>query len=70
LKYANQAVLPFYILHQTVIVGIGFVIRDWQWAVLPKYLFLATTSFTLIMVMYEYIVKRVTVLRVLFGMKA
>ena len=28
LKYANEAVLPFYILHQTVIVTLGyFVVR-------------------------------------------
>jgi hypothetical protein len=36
LKYANEAVLPFYILHQTVIVVIGYFIKDWKWAVFPK----------------------------------
>ena len=69
LKYANEAVLPFYIMHQTVIVSIGYFIRDWQLAVFPKYLFLAATSFITIMVLYEFIVKRVNVLRYLFGMK-
>ena len=69
LRYANEAVLPFYILHQTVIVSIGFLIKDWQWAVFPKYLILATMSFIIIMVLYEFVVKRVNVLRVLFGMK-
>jgi glucan biosynthesis protein C len=69
LKYANAAVLPFYILHQTVIVSIGFFIKDWHWAVLPKFGFLAVTSFTLIMVLYEFVVKRIGVLRYLFGMK-
>jgi peptidoglycan/LPS O-acetylase OafA/YrhL len=69
LKYANAAVLPFYILHQTVIVVIGYFIRDWNWAVLPKYLFLAATSFIVIMALYEFAVKRVNILRYLFGMK-
>jgi len=69
LKYANTAVLPFYILHQTVIVSIGFLIKDWQWAVFPKYLFLVTTSFMTIMFLYEFIVRRVNILRILFGMK-
>ena len=69
LKYANEAVLPFYILHQTVIVVIGYFIRDWNWAVFPKYLFLATTSFIIIMALYELAVKRVNFLRYLFGMK-
>jgi peptidoglycan/LPS O-acetylase OafA/YrhL len=69
LKYANAAVLPFYILHQTVIVGIGYLIREWQWAVVPKYLFLATTSFIVIIGLYEFAVKRTKVTRYLFGMK-
>lgn len=69
LKYANQAVLPFYILHQTVIVTIGYFIKDWQWSVFPKYLFLVGTSFILIMVLYEFLVKRAEPLRYLFGMK-
>ncbi len=69
LRYANEAVLPFYVLHQTVIVVIGYFIRDLHWAVLPKFLFLSVTSFILIMVLYEFAVKRVTLLRYLFGMK-
>jgi len=69
LKYANEAVLPFYILHQTVIVIIGYFIKGWTWAILPKYFFLAATSFVVIMVLYEFIVKRVNALRYLFGMK-
>jgi peptidoglycan/LPS O-acetylase OafA/YrhL len=69
LQYANEAVLPFYILHQTVIVVIGYFIMDWQLAVFPKYLFLATTSFIIILVLYEFFVKRVKALRFLFGMK-
>lgn len=69
LKYANEAVLSFYILHQTVIVVIGYFIKDLQWAVLPKYIFLGATSFVVIMFLYDMIVKRNKVLRFLFGMK-
>lgn len=69
LQYANTAVLPFYILHQTVIVSIGYFIKDWQWAIMPKYLFLAATSFIIIMVIYEFIIRRVRILQFLFGMK-
>ena len=69
LKYANEAVLPFYILHQTVIVVIGYFIKDWTWAIFPKYLFLMITSFIVIMTLYEFVVKRVNALRYLFGMK-
>jgi len=69
LKYANEAVLPFYIMHQTVIVSIGYFIRNWTWAIFPKYLFLAATSFIVIMVLYEFVVKRINAMRYLFGMK-
>ena len=69
LKYANEAVLPFYILHQTVIVVVGFFIRAWPLAVFPKYLFLALVSFAIIMLLYEGVVKRLALTRYLFGMK-
>jgi peptidoglycan/LPS O-acetylase OafA/YrhL len=69
LQYANEAVLPFYILHQTVIVTVGYFIRDWQLAVFPKYLFLASVSFVIIMALYEVVVKRFGLMRFLFGMK-
>lgn len=69
LKYANDAVLPFYILHQTVIVIVGFFIRDWSLAVFPKYLLLASVSFIIIMILYEFLVRRIDILRFLFGMK-
>ena len=69
LRYANETVLPFYILHQTVIVIIGYFVRDWQMNIFPKYLFLAAVSFIIIMALYEFVVKRIDVLRFLFGMK-
>jgi glucan biosynthesis protein C len=69
LKYAREAVLPFYILHQTIIVVIGFYIADWQTSVMLKYLTLSTLSFTVIIAVYDLLIKRVNVLRFLFGMK-
>jgi len=52
-----------------VIVSVGYFIRGRQLAVFPKYLFLASVSFIIIMVLYEFVVKRVAFLRLLFGMK-
>jgi hypothetical protein len=37
LSYANEAVLPFYILHQTVIISIGFYVIQWGIGVGLKY---------------------------------
>lgn len=70
LKYANSAVLPFYILHQTVIIAIGFYVVQWNSGVGIKYLTISATSFAVIMVIYEFLIKRVNILRFLFGMRA
>jgi hypothetical protein len=69
LKYANIAVLPFYILHQSVIVVFGFFFIDWSAALMLKYLVLSTVSFVTIILIYEFLIKRFGPLRFLFGMK-
>jgi hypothetical protein len=69
LKYANEAVLPFYVLHQTVLLGMGYFIVQWQIPDLAKFLFIASSSFGIIMGLYEYLIRRVNILRILFGMK-
>jgi hypothetical protein len=69
LEYANQAVLPFYILHQTVIVVIGFFLASAPLGVPLKYAVLALVSLAIILGLYEGLVRRVGLLRYLFGMK-
>ena len=69
LSYANEAVLPFYILHQTVIISIGFYVVQWTVGVGLKYLVISTTSFLAIMLVYEFLVRRINILRFLFGMR-
>ncbi len=60
--------MPFYILHQTVIISIGYYVVQWTAGVGIKYLVISSTSLVTIMVIYE-IVRRVNVLRFLFGMR-
>ena len=69
LAYASEAVLPFYILHQTVIIVTGFYIVQWDHDPALKYLAIALLSFSLIMALYELLIKRINVLRFLFGMR-
>jgi len=69
LNYANEAVLPFYILHQTVILLIGFYVVQWNAGMLVKYFFISTTSFIATMVLYDLCARRTTVTRFLFGMR-
>lgn len=70
LAYASEASLPFYILHQSVIVVIGFFMRDWALGVLPKYVILAVISFMITMALYELLIRRFNALRFLFGLKS
>ena len=67
--YASEAVLPFYLLHQTVILIVGWFIIPLDLAIMWKYLIIATSSFVLIMALYDLLIKRFNILRLLFGMR-
>jgi len=69
LRYANEAVLPFYIFHQTVILSVGSFVVQWAVDDVLKWAIVLVTSFAIIMVLYELLVRRFNVMRFLFGMK-
>ncbi len=68
-RHANEAVLPFYILHQPVIVVLAFFVVQLATPAPLKYLLTVVSSFAVIVALYEYVVRPVGVLRFLFGMK-
>ena len=69
LRHANEAVLPFYILHQSALVPLGFFVVQWAIPDGLKFAFILTGSFLVSVGMYESLVRRNNLLRVLFGMK-
>lgn len=69
LQYANQAVYPFYILHQTLIVAMGYYIVQWQLPLAVKMILLIVLCFTSLVVIYHWLIKRFVVTRILYGMK-
>jgi glucan biosynthesis protein C len=69
LAHVNEMVLPFYILHQTVIVIVAYFVVQTGLAIPLKYSITAIISFAVIVALYELIVRRVGVLRFLFGMR-
>ena len=69
LDYANEAVLPFYILHQTILLTMGYFVVTMPVVDFAKWAIIASTSFIGIMVIYEFLVRRNNVMRFLFGMK-
>jgi hypothetical protein len=68
-RYANQAVLPFYLLHEPVIVAAAWIIVRWHAPIGLKCLALVTVSFTVTLAIYELAVRRYRPSRLLFGMK-
>jgi len=68
-KYANQAAYPFYILHQTVIVVIGFYVVQWEVNLWVKFLVIAVIAFFATLLLYDVGVKRTNLTRFLFGLK-
>ncbi len=68
-KLANEAIFPFYLLHQPVIVVVGYFIIRWDIAVFMKVVLIIFISFTIIAGIYWMVIRRVNFLRVIFGMK-
>ena len=66
--YANEAVLPFYVLHQTVMVIIGFYVLQWRMGVLCTYLTVSLGSLAATLFVYDLCIRRSMITRVLFGM--
>jgi glucans biosynthesis protein C len=64
----NQGILPFYILHQTVIVIYGYFVVQWDLSILEKFLIIFTTSFIVSIGLYQ-IIWRNNMMRFFFGMK-
>jgi glucans biosynthesis protein C len=69
LKYATQAVYPFYIFHQTITVAIVYLVIPWSIGVWPKLIIVAVVTFGGSWLLFE-IVRRINLLRPLFGLKA
>ncbi len=69
LEYCNEAVLPFYVFHQTLILLVGSYVIPWNAGIPLKYTIICLTSFALIMLAYELLVRRFNWVRFMFGMR-
>lgn len=69
LPYLTQASYPFYILHQTVIVILGFYLLKLGLGIALGFTLITTASLVATLVLYDLCVRRWNVTRFLFGMK-
>jgi glucan biosynthesis protein C len=68
LQRANEAVYPFYILHQTVLIVLGYYVLQWHATNGAKFLLIALGTLGFTLLLYT-VIWRFSVLRVLFGLK-
>ncbi|MDX1436213.1 MAG: acyltransferase family protein [Anaerolineales bacterium] len=68
LVYGNEAVLPFYLLHQPVIIAIAFFVVQMTWSLPVKAVLVVFGSLFVTLGLVE-IVRRIPLLRILFGVK-
>lgn len=70
LKYFNEGLYPFYILHQTVIIAIGYYICQLPWGIALKFWVVSALTLTSCVVFYLLIIRPFGITRLLFGLKA
>lgn len=69
LEYGQEAILPFYVFHQPVIFAIVYFVVEWRVGILPKLGVVVLGAFIITAALHEFLIKRVALLRTVFGMK-
>ena len=69
LKYFNEGLYPFYILHQTVIIMIGYYICQLDWGIGAKFWSISLLTGISCTVFYLIVIRTNNVTRFLFGLK-
>jgi glucan biosynthesis protein C len=69
LSVANEGLYPFYILHQTVIIVIGYYIVQLPWGIASKYWAISFLTLFSCVGFYLLLIRPFNVTRFLFGMK-
>ena len=70
LKYANRAVYPFYILHQTIILIVAYYLMELDLSIGLKFMILTVATFGGSWLIYELLIRRIRFLGFLFGLKS
>jgi glucans biosynthesis protein C len=69
LKHFNEGLYPFYILHQTVIIAIGYYICQLPWGIFAKFWTVSLLTLISCAGFYFLIIRPFNAVRFLFGMK-
>lgn len=65
----NEGLYPFYILHQTVIIAIGFYICQLPWSIAAKFWIVSLLTLIGCVVFYLIVIRPFNLVRIIFGLK-
>ncbi|MGL6160266.1 acyltransferase family protein [Microbulbifer sp.] len=69
LPYANEAVYPWYILHQTITVIAGYQLARWSLGPVLEPILVLIATIAGCLLLHEFLIRRFAILRPLFGLK-
>ncbi|MFG1665597.1 acyltransferase [Streptomyces sp. Y7] len=69
MAYLGTAALPVYVLHQPVVVALAYGVVGWPAPIVVEYAVIVAGSLAVIAVLYEGVVRRTRLTRLLFGMR-
>jgi glucans biosynthesis protein C len=69
LKHFNEGLYPFYILHQTVIIAIGYYICQLDWSIFAKFWVVSLLTLASCLLIYFVLIRPFKFVRIFFGMK-
>jgi len=69
LEYGREASYPFFFIHQPIIIFVAFFSVQWDINILVKILVVVIGSFVLSIGLYEIFIRRINLVRVMFGLK-
>jgi glucans biosynthesis protein C len=69
LRHVNEGTYPFYILHQTVIIALGYYICQLPWSISAKFWTVILLTLVSCLTIYFLLIRPFRIMRLLFGMK-
>lgn len=69
LSKLSEGLYPFYILHQTVIIAVGYYVCQWDWSISAKYWSICFLTFISCVGLYLLVIRQFNMTRLLFGLK-
>ncbi len=65
----NEGIYPFYLLHQPALIFVGYVVLKWDISYGLQAVLITLFSLVSIIITYWFIIRKLNVLRIAFGMK-